>query len=110
MEGGENEYHVKAGTQANLKKLEKEKRSIEADIKIEHEDVKRELDINVELTASTGQFKLFEGEKGAVSDAIRSNGKYKIMSVRGKKATFTSLQLTELCSEFNRINEEYKKE
>lgn len=51
----------------------------------------------MDLSTSTGQLYLFEGEKGSVSDAIRSNNRYRMMSVRGRKATFTSIRLTDLC-------------
>jgi|JI61114C2RNA_FD_contig_81_80200_length_2300_multi_3_in_0_out_0_2 DNA mismatch repair protein MSH2 len=105
MEGIENEYYIKPTTQASLKKLMKEKEQLQADIKEEFEDVKQDLGISMELSTSTGQLFLFEGEKGAVSDAIRSNSRYRMMTVRGKKATFTSLRLTDLCSELNKLNE-----
>lgn len=52
----------------------------------------------MEMGTSTGQQFLFEGDKTAVSDAIRNNNKYKMMTVRGKKATFTSIRLGDLCS------------
>lgn len=110
MEGTEHEYYIKPTTQANLKKLMKEKDQLVAEVKEEFQEVKEDLRIPMELATSTGQLHLFEGDKGCISDAIRSNNRYRMMSIRGKKATFTSIRLTDLCGELNRINEEYRKE